>query len=93
MTKRSNTIRLHCKRGAGNASVTDPQVMLRRRVDNKASWTQERWKSLGQVGQHTPYIDWRRNGIYKDQQLEIVHSDNSDFTIMGAQEDVQILGK
>ena len=93
MTKRSNTIRLHCKRGAGNASVTDPQVMLRRRVDNKASWTQERWKSLGQVGQHTPYIDWRRNGIYRDQQLEIVHSDDSDFTIMGAQEDITLLGK
>lgn len=93
MTKRSNTIRLHCKRGAGNAAVTDPQVMLRRRVDNRASWTQERWKSLGQVGQHTPYIDWRRNGIYHDQQLEIVHSDDSDFTIMGAQEDVTLLGK
>lgn len=93
VTKRSNAIRLHCKRGAGNASVSDPQIMLRRRVDNAASWTQERWKSLGEVGEHYPYLTWRRNGVYKDQQLEIVHADDSDFVLMGAQEDLDLLGK
>jgi hypothetical protein len=62
-------------------------------VNNGAQWTNERWKSLGQVGQHEPYLDWRRNGRYKDQQLEIVHSDDTDFVIMGAQEDITLLNK
>jgi hypothetical protein len=93
VTKRSNAVRLHCKRGAGNAQVADPQIMMRRRVDNAASWTQERWKSLGRVGEHKPYIDWRRNGIYRDVQYEFSHSDDSDFVIMGANEDVTLLGK
>lgn len=92
-TKRSDIVRLHCKRGAGNDSVSDPQIMMRRRVDNKASWSNERWKSLGKVGQHTPYIDWRRNGIAKSAQYEFVHTDNSDFIVMGAQEMVTALGR
>jgi hypothetical protein len=92
-TKRSNIFRLKCKRGAGNAAVADPQIMLRRRINNKAQWHNERWKSLGQAGQHELFIDWRRNGIYKTCQYEIVHSDNSAFVITGAQENIDLLGR
>lgn len=89
--KRSNCIRLHCKRGVGNDRVADPQIQMRRRVDNKPQWTNQRAKSLGQVGDSKPFIDWRRNGIYKTQQIELVHSDDSEFVVMGAQEDVDPL--
>lgn len=92
-TKRSDIVRLRAKRGAGNAAVADPQVMMRRRINNKAAWTNERWKSLGQVGQHEPFIDWRRNGIYKTAQYEFVHSDDSDFVISGASELIEPLGR
>lgn len=84
--KLSDCIRLHCKRGHGTATVENPQIMLRRRVNNRQQWGNERWKSLGQVGQHSPFIDWKRNGVYKTQQLEFTHSDNTDLVIMGAQE-------
>jgi len=67
--------------------------MMRQRVDNQAQWGQERWKSLGQVGQHETHLDWRRNGIYKTCQREIVHSDATDFVLMGAQEEITVLGK
>lgn len=89
--KLSRTIRLHCKRGVGNSSIADPTISLRRRVNNHAQWTNERRKSLGKVGEHFPYIEWRRNGEYRSQQLELVHSDNSEFILMGAQEDVEFL--
>lgn len=89
--KQSDCVRLHCKRGAGNATVSDPQVMMRRRVDNKAAWGPERWRSLGQVGQHDPFINWRRNGAYKTCQYEFVHSDDSDFVVMGGQEYIEAL--
>ena len=79
--------------GAGNAAVADPQVMMRRRINNKATWTNERWKSLGQVGQHEPFIDWRRNGIYKTCQYEFCHTDDSDFVISGASELIEPLNR
>ncbi len=89
--KRSDAVRLHCKRGLANASEDNPQIMMRRRIDNGAAWTNERWKSLGRVGEHQPFIDWRRNGKYKTCQYEFVHTDDSDFIIMGAQEKVEAL--
>jgi hypothetical protein len=92
-TKRSDVVRLRCKRGQGNSAVADPQVMMRRRINNGAQWTNERWKSLGRVGQHSPYIDWRRNGIYRTCQYEFTHTDNSDFIVTGAQELLTVLGK
>jgi hypothetical protein len=84
--KQSDIVRVHCKRGVGNSSVTNPQLMMRRRVNNRAQFANERWKSLGAVGKHYPFIDWGPNGTYKTCQYEFVHSDNSDLVIMGAQE-------
>lgn len=90
--KQSDCVRLHCKRGVGNASAPDPQLMMRRRVNNRPQWGNERWKSLGRVGDCTPFIDWKANGVYRTCQYEFVHSDNSDLVIMGAQEQVTAIG-
>ena len=92
-SKRSHLLRLKAKRGMANADVADPQVMMRRRVDGGAHWTNERWRSLGKAGEHEMTIDWRRNGVYKSCQYEFIHSDASDFIAMGAQEDVEYLGR
>lgn len=92
-TKRSPLVRLRCKRGLGNDACPNPQVMMRRRLDNGAVWTNERWKSLGRSGQHESFADWRLNGIYKSCQYEFIHSDPTDFVVMGAQEDVEYLGR
>lgn len=92
-TKRSEIVRLRCKRGLGHSGVPDPKIMMRRRINNKAQWTNERWKSLGQVGQHEPYIDWRRNGVYKTCQYEFTHTDDSDFIVTKAQEFLTVLGR
>ena len=48
-------------------------------------------KSLGRVGQHEQFIDWRGNGRYKTCQYEFVHADDSAFEVMGAQEQVTLL--
>ena len=92
-TKRSNIVRLLTKRGAGNSSVADPQMTMRRRINNKAQWTNERWKSLGKVGEHQNFVEWRRNGIYKSIQYEFTHSDDSDFMLMSASENLEVLGR
>lgn len=92
-SKRSHCLRVRLKRGLGNSSVADPQVSVRRRVNNAAQWENERFASLGQVGQHELHVEWRRNGIYRTVQYEIVHADNSDFVLVGAEELVEPLGR
>ena len=89
--KQSDIVRLHVKRGVGNSAAENPQIMMRRRVNNRSQFGNERWKSLGRVGQQYPFIDWGPNGTYKTCQYEFVHSDNSDLVIMGAKEYVSPL--
>ncbi len=92
-SKRSHVFRAWMMRGVANATCVNPQVMLRRRVDNKAAWGNERWKELGRTGHHEPFIDWNRNGIYRTCQYEMVHSDPTEFIFMGAQENIEALGR
>jgi hypothetical protein len=92
-TKRSDLLRLRCKRGVATGGVSNPIVSVRRRVNNGAQWQNERFGSLGQVGQHELHLDYRRNGIFKTCQLEIVHSDPTEFILVGAQELVETLGR
>lgn len=90
--KLSDCIRLKCKRGVANSAVDDPQIMLRRRVNNRPYFGNERWRSLGKVGDHTPYCYWKANGKYQTCQYEFSHTDNTDLVLMGAQELVTGLG-
>lgn len=89
--KQSAILRLHCKRGVATSAVANPQIMMRRRVNNRAAFSNERRKSLGAVGKSYPFIDWGPNGVYKTCQYEFVHTDATDLVIMGAQEYVEPL--
>jgi hypothetical protein len=91
--KQSDIVRVHCKRGLGGSAVTEPQLMMRQRINHRPYWDNERWRSLGKVGESYPFIDWRRNGQYKTCQREFVHTDDSDLVLMGAQEYVTPLGR
>lgn len=92
-TKQSHTFRLRCSRSAPTETVTDPKVMLRRRINNGVKWTNERWKSLGRAGNTGITVDWRRNGIYKTCQYELIHSDATPIELAGAQEYIEALGQ
>jgi hypothetical protein len=92
-SKEDRCFRIRCKRGLGDATTADPQIMMRQRVNNKPQWQNERWKSLGRVGQHEMLIDWRRNGIYQNVQREIIHADPTDCILVDAESDVVLLGR
>jgi len=88
--KRSYQNTIQFKRAMGHATVADPQVTIRKNKDGKG-WGAEHAYSLGAVGQHTPYLKDQGSGIYRTCQLEIVHSDDSDFVMMGGKEIVEVL--
>lgn len=88
--KRSFQNVIRFKRSVANQSTSDPKVTIRKNKDGKG-WEQEQSYSLGQVGQHEPYIKDMGSGIYRTCQLEIVHSDDSDFVMMGGKEIIEVL--
>lgn len=61
--------------GVGNGSVTDPQVMLRYSNDNGHNWSNEMWRSLGKVGEHTNQAVWRTLGQFRQRQMWLRVSD------------------
>ena len=83
--KFSRQLRVRCKRGAGNSSVSDPVMFVRWRNDGGA-WSNEHQMSLGQVGQHEYIARLKRLGQYRVRQYEFGHTDDSDFILIGAEE-------
>jgi len=83
--KFSRQLRIRLKRGAGNASVTTPQMFVRWRNDGGA-WGNDHYCSLGQVGQYEYVAKLNNLGRYQLRQYEFGHTDNSDFILVGAQE-------
>jgi len=88
--KRSNEISVQVKRGSGNDDVTDPQLMLRWRNQN-GLWGNEHWKSMGKIGDNESVVHFKRLGIYRSRQYSFVHTDQTPFTIVDAEEDVEAL--
>ena len=86
--KFSKELQIRLKRGAGTASVADPQMFVRWRNDGGA-WGNEHWVSLGQVGQHEYIARLHGLGKYRTRQWEFGHTDNSEFILMSAKELVE----
>lgn len=89
--KRSSMLKIRAKRGLANGSVSDPQMAVRWRDGNR-NWSTEHWLSLGQVGDH--YLIGKLYGplgTYETRQWEFIHTDDSDFILADAQEDVEML--
>jgi hypothetical protein len=48
--------------GVGNTSATDPQIRLQISRDGGKNWSDERSRSMGEIGQYSRRAVWRRNG-------------------------------
>ena len=55
-------IELTVESGVGNASEPDPQVRLEISRDGGKTWSEERARSMGKVGEYNRRAIWRRNG-------------------------------
>jgi hypothetical protein len=66
----------------------DPQVMLRWSDDGGHTWSNERWKSMGKIGQYGFRTIWRRLGAtmkIRDRVYEVSGTDPVRIYIMGAE--------
>jgi hypothetical protein len=65
-----------------------PKVMLRWSDDGGHNWSNEHWKSMGQIGRTGERVIWRRLGMtqkIRDRVYEISGTDPVKIAIMGAE--------
>jgi len=66
----------------------DPQVMLRWSDDGGHTWSNEHWRSMGEIGQSQTRVIWRRLGMtnkLRDRVYEVSGSAAVKVAIMGAE--------
>jgi hypothetical protein len=85
-----HSIQLDCETGVGLnlGQGQDPQVMLRWSDDAGHTWSNEHWKSMGQIGRYGNRTIWRRLGTtlkIRDRVYEVSGTDPVRIYIMGAQ--------
>lgn len=68
---------------------TDPQAMLRWSNDGGFTWSNEHWRSIGQIGKFKNRVIWRRLGNARDRIYEVSVSDPINATIVSADIDLE----
>lgn len=64
--------------GVGNSDVTDPQAMLQYSDDGGHTWSNEIWRSIGEIGEYGQKAVWRRLGKSRNSQGRIFKVKVSD---------------
>lgn len=76
----------------GDAAIQDanPEVMLRYSDDNGRSWSNERRAYLGKIGEFAKRVIFRRLGKSRQRVYELSYTGKTDFTILGANIDLEL---
>jgi hypothetical protein len=85
-----HSMQLDCETGVGLnvGQGSNPQVMLRWSDDGGHTWSNEHWKSMGQIGRYGYRTIWRRLGAtmkIRDRVYEVSGTDPVRIYIMGAE--------
>ena len=85
-----HSMQLDCETGVGlnTGQGSNPQVMLRWSDDGGHTWSNEHWKSMGQIGRSGYRTIWRRLGAtlkIRDRVYEASGTDPVRIYIMGAE--------
>jgi hypothetical protein len=91
--KRNRYVNFKFRKGDGIPSGDEPYVVVRWRDDDKAGWRNERQIPLGKIGDTEFIHRMSRTGIYRTRQYEILMSENSPYTLVGAEEDFEVLSR
>jgi hypothetical protein len=85
-----HSLQLDCEAGVGlvTGQGSNPQVMLRWSDDGGHTWSNEHWRSMGQIGETGKRVIWRRLGMtlkLRDRVYELSGTDPVKLAIMGAE--------
>jgi hypothetical protein len=78
--------------GLTTGQGSDPQAMLQWSGDGGRTWTNERWRSLGAIGEYRRRAVWNRNGTWRDPIARVTMSDPVRRNLIMATAERQVLG-
>lgn len=71
--------------GLSTTQGADPQAMLQFSKDGGATWSNEKWKSLGKIGQTLHRAKWNRLGAARDMVFKVRVTDPVKVVFIGAE--------
>lgn len=77
---------LDCRVGVGTDGTTlgqQPTAMLRYSDDGGFTWSNEKWKSLGRIGNGLARVKWERLGFSRNRVYEVKVTDPVDVALIG----------
>lgn len=79
-----NSIYLYGEFGTGLTSGqgSDPQIMMQYSGNGGHTWSNEMWRSLGELGNYNQRVNWYSVGTERSWQFEFTISDAIDFSIV-----------
>lgn len=70
--------------GLQNGQGSDPQVMLRYSNNGGQTWSKERWRSMGAIGEYTNQVHWTALGQARERIYELSITDPVKRHLTGA---------
>lgn len=71
----------------------DPQIMLRWSDDGGYTWSSERWKTLGKIGEYQTRVKWNKLGRSRSRVYEVTVTDPVKVVFLGASANIQKAAK
>jgi hypothetical protein len=68
----------------GTTQGTDPQAMMQFSDDGGHTWSNEKWTTMGKIGQKKVRAKWERLGAARDRVFKVVITDPVKVTMIGA---------
>ena len=83
-----NRFQLHCDVGIGlvgaSAQGHDPQIMMQMSTDGGETWSAERWRSAGKLGEYQHRAQWWRCGSGRNVIISVAMTDPVPWRIVDA---------
>ena len=86
------SVRVDFEEGVGNSGDTDPQAILRWSDDGGHTWSNEKWRPIGKVGEYKNKVIWRKLGRSDDRIYELTVTDGVKAVVIDAYADIDIGG-
>lgn len=89
---RYNEFRLDLETGVGLSGTgqgIDPQVIMRWSDDGGHTWSNEKWASMGKIGEYKKRARWQRLGMSRDRVYEVTTSEPVKTVFIGAELEVE----
>lgn len=84
-------LEVYCETGVGlnSGQGSDPQIMLQYSDDGGRTYSNELWRSLGEIGKYKTRAIWRRLGQFRQRQIVLTITDPVRKLVMGYFADIR----